>query len=86
MGFADFLDGYALAAIEIEDEAFLSKGEEKVQLTAIRSTDNKDVVDGMAFEITQEDLRLADGYEPDGYKRIKVELRSGKAAWVYMQV
>ena len=40
---------------------------------------------GAAFEVSDEELRLADIYEaPFGYKRIPVQLASGREAWVYV--
>ena len=83
-GSGDMLRGYKAAAIEIRDESFLSKGEQKNQQTAIISKDKNDSIKGTVFEITEEELFAADKYEPDGYKRIKVVLESGKEAWIYV--
>ncbi|HSK71354.1 MAG TPA: gamma-glutamylcyclotransferase family protein [Pyrinomonadaceae bacterium] len=80
-GTKDILTGYKLSSIEIKDESFLSKGEEKYQLTAIPSKD--DIIEGTVLEISEEELFLADKYEPDNYKRIKISLKSGKEAWIY---
>lgn len=80
----DILRGYRTSAIEIEDEAFLSKGEEKYQQTVVISKDKNDCINGTVFEITKEELLIADKYEPDNYKRIKVVLESGKEAWIYV--
>jgi gamma-glutamylcyclotransferase (GGCT)/AIG2-like uncharacterized protein YtfP len=44
-----------------------------------------DLVEGTVFTITQSDLEKADAYEPDGYKRKLVQLKSGLKAWVYLQ-
>lgn len=82
-GAKDILNGYKLARIEIEDKAFLAKGEDKFQLTLIPTNNNSDFVEGWVFEISREELLLADEYEPDDYKRIKVALASGKEAWLY---
>jgi hypothetical protein len=81
---ADALRGYITSPIEIKDEAFLSKGEQKNQLTLINSTDKNDIIRGTVLEVTTEELLTADNYEPKGYKRIKVELESGIAAWIYV--
>ena len=82
-GSGDTLIGYKVSTIEIKDESFLLKGEQKYQLTAVISKDN-DNIKGTVFEITEEELRLADKYEPVNYKRVKVVLESGKEAWVYI--
>lgn len=81
---ADTPRGYKVAAIEITDETFLSKGEEKNQLTVIVSEDNNDFIKGTVLEVTAEELLMVDKYEPAGYKRIKVAMESGKEAWIYI--
>jgi len=85
-GSPDILRGYKTSAIEIKDEAFLAKGEEKFQQTLIQTNNNTDYIKGTVLELTNEELLLADKYEPENYKRIKVVLESGKEAWVYIAV
>ena len=85
-GAKDVLKGYKLSSIEIKDKSFLSKGEQKNQLTAILSKDYTDIIEGTVFEVSEEELILADKYEPDNYKRVKVVLQSGKEAWIYIAV
>ena len=43
-----------------------------------------DCVEGTVFSLSQEELEQADAYEPHGYQRIRVNLRSGGEAWVYL--
>lgn len=83
-GTSDVLTGYSTSKVEITDEAFLAKGEQSVQLAATPSADGQ--IDGMVFELTADELALADTYEPEGYSRIEVTLASGKKAWVYLKV
>lgn len=83
-GEKDVLAGYRLALIEIKDESFLSKGEKKFQLTLIQTENAADIVEGTVFEITPAELLLADEYEPENYKRIKVALASGRESWIYI--
>ena len=85
-GYTDTLPGYKTVSIEIKDEAFLAKGEEKFQQNLVISHDTNDAVKGTVFELTREELLHADKYEPDNYKRIKVDLQSGKKAWIYSAV
>ncbi|HYM93525.1 MAG TPA: gamma-glutamylcyclotransferase family protein [Chitinophagaceae bacterium] len=85
-GREDILKGYKISPIEIMDESFLSKGEEKNQLTAIISKDKNDSIKGTSLVITEEELLAADKYEPANYKRIKVMLESGREAWIYLAV
>src|SRR4030095_16288179 len=81
-GSNDVLRGYKVSTIEITDEIFLSKGEGKYQKTLIVSGSN-DIVIGTVLEINGEELLIADKYEPENYKWIKVQLESGKEAWIY---
>ena len=82
-GSADTLKGYKVSSIEIKDEKFLAKGEQKNQLTAIVSANEKDSIKATALELTEEELLLVDKYEPAGFTRIRVELESGTQAWIY---
>jgi len=77
----DVLDGYKLVGIVITDPIFLANEKAK-QLTAVASSG--DTINGMAFEVSLEELETVDVYEPCSYKRILVELRSGKQAWLYL--
>ena len=46
-----------------------------------------DAVDGVVFELTDQEMEKADRYEDgEGYYRIEVKLRSGAKAWVYLAV
>ena len=81
---ADILCGYKVATIEIKDQLFLSKGEDKFQQTLLATSNSNDIIKGTVLEITVEELLQADKYEPDNYKRIKVTLQSGKEAWIYV--
>jgi Gamma-glutamyl cyclotransferase, AIG2-like len=81
-GSKDILEGYMLAPIEIKDESFLSKGDQKNQLTAIQSVG--DIIEGIVFKISMKELLKSDDYEPENYERIKVALQSGKEAWIYL--
>src|ERR1700759_4932618 len=80
----DALPGYKIATIEIKDETFLAKGEDKYQKTLTSSKDKNDRIKGTVLELTEDELLTADKYEPDNYKRIKVVLESGKEAWIYI--
>ena len=46
-----------------------------------------DVVEGMRFEVTRDELERADAYETAAdYRRVLVRLRSGFDAWVYTSI
>ena len=83
-GNADALPGYALKTIEIQDLDFVAKSgtaiHRNLQLTGVTS----DFVEGNVYSVTRKELEQADAYEPAGYKRVLVQLRSGSNAWVYL--
>ena len=83
-GTNDILKGYKTALIEISDESFLAKGEEKYQQTLILSKNNDDSIEGTVFEISADELLIADKYEPHNYQRVRVKFQSGKEAWIYI--
>ena len=41
---------------------------------------------GMVLQVSEEEMRLCDDYEPVDYKRSIVPLRSGKKAWLYLRI
>lgn len=83
-GFPDLLEGYNLSMIKIEDQSVVATSG-KTHHPIIQFTNDKtDAIKGMVFEITESELKQADEYEVDEYKRTLVELKSGKNAWVYV--
>lgn len=85
-GTKDVLENYKIVSIEITDETFLAKGEDKLQKTLVLSKDEADFIEGTVFEISEEELIQSDKYEPDNYQRVEVTLQSGKKAWIYVAV
>ena len=83
-GEPDALPGYKLVMITITDEDFVIKSG-SANHRSLRFTGNStDVVEGMVFKVTSNELEQADRYEPEGYERVKVQLRSGATAWVFV--
>ena len=85
-GHPDALIGYTLVMIEIADHDFIKTSgtahHRNLQFTSVPS----DIVEGTALSLTAHELTLADSYEPSGYDRIQVQLRSGSTAWVYIHM
>jgi hypothetical protein len=74
---------YALKIIQIQDQSFATKNgshQRTLQFTGSAS----DVVEGVALALTRQELEQADEYEPDDYRRVQIQLRSGLDAWVYL--
>lgn len=84
-GQADALVGYRLRIVRIEDQEFVAASGTADHRNLEFTGDPNDLVGGVAFNVTSEELEQADAYEPAGYKRELVQLRSGSSAWVYLQ-
>ena len=71
--------------IEITDRDFIvtsgTAHHRNLQFTGVAA----DIVEGWVLSLTKNELDLADSYEPSGYYRVAVELRSGSSAWVYIR-
>ena len=82
-GKADTLVGYRLTFVRIDDEDFVATSGTARHRNLEFTGDPSDVVEGAAFTVTNAELEQADAYEPSGYTRILVQLKSGLNAWVY---
>lgn len=84
-GYSDCLIGFKLFSVKIEDEAVIASSG-MTEHPIITFTNNlSDKIKGTVYKITQEELHQADRYEVDDYKRVDVELQSGKRAWVFIK-
>ena len=85
IGDKDILIGYKTSQIELTEEGFSGFTEQATYLIALPSDNDADVIEGTAFKVSKQELLLADGYEPDEYRRELVTLASGKRAWIYLK-
>jgi hypothetical protein len=83
-GNEDALPGFTLSMIEITDPDVVATSGEAFHPIVSWTGNPTDLVNGMVFEISEEELQRADSYEVADYKRIKVTLASGITAWVYV--
>jgi gamma-glutamylcyclotransferase (GGCT)/AIG2-like uncharacterized protein YtfP len=84
-GHADILPGFTKTMVKIEDEKVVATSGEAYHPIIHHTGNPADTIEGYVFEITPDELKQADNYEVDRYKRIAVSLKSGKQAWVYVQ-
>ena len=84
-GMPDALSQYRLRIVRIEDQEFVNTSGSADHRNLEFSGEPSDAVEGTVFTVTRAELEQADAYEPDGYKRVLVQLRSGLNAWVYLQ-
>lgn len=83
-GHKDFLTGYQLKMLEITDPEVLRKSSQKFHPILEFSGNMEDEVEGILFEVTDEEILQADAYEVDDYKRIETVFRSGKKGFIYV--
>ncbi|MFN8574228.1 MAG: gamma-glutamylcyclotransferase family protein [Gemmatimonadaceae bacterium] len=83
-GGPDDLLGYERSMITVADAAF-AQTSGSAQHAMLRPSPDPDArVPGMALEVTDQELAIADRYEPVEYRRVVANLASGRQAWVYV--
>ena len=83
-GEKDMLEGYKLTMIEITDAEVLRKSNQQFHPIISFSDDKNDQIEGVLFEVTEEEILQADEYEVDDYKRVEVIFKSGKNGYIYI--
>jgi hypothetical protein len=82
-GWPDELVGFALSTQRVEDPAFVATSGKAVHAIVRRTGRNDDRVRGTVLEVTDEELAMADAYEPAGWERLPGTVASGTQVWVY---
>ena len=83
-GQPDALIGYRVELIATKDHEFEIKSGATQHRNLRYTGDASDLVEGTVFQLTKEELKHSDAYEPWDYQRVQVQLRSGEKAWVYL--
>src|SRR6185503_8844109 len=76
-GHPDALPGYRLLMIKITDEDFVAKSGTADHRSLQYTGNSSDFVQGTALKVTKKELEQADEYEPEGYERVNIYLKSG---------
>lgn len=83
-GTPDRLSGYRLGRLPDRDPEAVRVSGEKTHLV-VRPTGNPaDLVTGVVFLLTKGELEATDRYEGSDYRRVMLELESGRWACVYI--
>ncbi|HDR9881167.1 gamma-glutamylcyclotransferase [Burkholderia cenocepacia] len=83
-GHADAIPGYAMTMLRIDDPDVVATSGRTHHPVVTYTGQTGDRVTGTVFAITRDELQHADDYEVDAYRRERVVLESGVAAWVYV--
>ena len=83
-GTSDALRGFELVVLEIEDQTVVAISGKSQHTMAKFTGRASDVVSGMVFAVTPDEIQNADKYEVAAVKRVAVVLQSGVRAWAYV--
>ena len=84
-GTQDCLTGYIIGHLQIENEEEIAASEMESYPIARATGSRTNLVTGVVFEVTNDELRQSDLYEGDAYMRVETILESGRTAWVYVE-
>ena len=85
-GVPDAVMGYRLAKVTIADPDAIATSGMAVHLIIDPTGNPEDFVEGQVLSLTPDELRIADAYEDDAYRRVRAPLRSGNgSAWIYVR-
>ena len=85
VGSKDVLLCYQLSEIEITDQSVVLKSGLSVHPILRYTGNSNDEVEGVVFEVTEEELSEADKYEVKEYERRVGQFKSGESAWIYAE-
>jgi hypothetical protein len=83
-GTTDSLPGFELASLKIEDPGVVALSGKSHHTMATFTGRASDVVSGIVFAVTPDEIQSADNYEVADVKRVAVILQSGARAWAYV--
>ncbi len=83
-GTRDALPGFTLVPLQIEDEAVIAVSGKSEHTIARFTGRDDDLIPGIVFEVSPEDIQHADNYEVADCTRVAVTLSSGQRAWAYL--
>lgn len=84
-GTNDALVGFRMEQVQIKDPEVVALSQESHHPIAIPTGQSEDLIQGVCFEVSFQEIEHADTYEVVDYKRIKTTLQSGKEAWTYVK-
>lgn len=83
-GHRDVLPGYELKLVEVKDFDFVRESGKAMHKMLQFNGGHASRIEGMVYEVSEVELRVADDYEPEPWQRILTDLESGSQAWVYV--
>jgi hypothetical protein len=84
-GNKDRLLGFTVSKLKITDPKVIKSSGTDIHPILEYTGNKKDFVEGVLFELTDEELLNADKYEVDDYKRSELIFESGETGFVYLK-
>lgn len=84
-GKKDVLRKYIIKDLKITDPDVIKSSGTDIHPILEYTGNQNDFVEGTIYEISDEELELADSYEVDDYQRRLLTFESGTKAWVYLK-
>jgi hypothetical protein len=85
VGTSDALAGYKVVPLKIDDPTVVAISGKAVHTMATPTGRASDVVAGIVFAVTPDEIQRADTYEVAAVTRVSLVLQSGARAWVYVE-
>lgn len=85
VGKKDVLYSYTKKSLKITDVSVLEKSEQTYHPIAKKTNNPKNFLEGIIFEVTEEELLQSDTYEVEDYARVLETFASGTKAWIYVK-
>ena len=83
-GSPDALSGFEPVPLKIDDQEVVAISGKAQHPMATFTGRTSDVVSGMVFAVTPDEIQNADKYEVPDVKRVSIVLQSGMRAWAYV--
>lgn len=84
-GKIDSLAGYEIKMLEITDAEVLRKSNQKFHPIIEYTGDLSSKVEGVLFEVTENEILQADTYEVEQYQRVEAVFDSGLVGYIYIK-
>lgn len=84
-GKKELLEGYQVQDLKITDQKVIISSGTDVHPILVYTGVASDVVEGMLFEVSDEELAHADKYEVSDYKRVTLTFKSGIEGFAYVE-
>jgi gamma-glutamylcyclotransferase (GGCT)/AIG2-like uncharacterized protein YtfP len=78
------LTEYELTTHIVADSAFAARSGTSRHANLRFTGRDESRVAGTVLEVTEQDLEMADRYEPPEYQRVPARLASGESVWIYV--